>query len=81
MNPKCKQNIYREVESFNYELELPTKKLSVCHIDEKTLQELIDKGNAGNEMAVVFLAEWLHEMNRYEERYNQFFNHLKMYFA
>ena len=81
MNPKFKQNIFREIEAFSIKMDQPNKKLSACHIDEKTVQELIEKGNAGNEMAVVFLAEWLHEMNHYEERYNQVFSNLKMYFA
>lgn len=81
MNPKLKQVIFKETETCKFEMEHPVKKLSLCHIDEKTVQELIDKGNEGNEMAVVFLAEWLHEMKHYEEKYDQVFNNLKMYFA
>lgn len=81
MNPKLKQVIFKETETSKFEVEHPVKKLSVCHIDERTVQELIDKGNDGNEMAVVFLAEWLHEMKHYEEKYDQVFNNLKMYFA
>lgn len=81
MNPKLKQNIFKEIQSYKFDDDSPANKLSVCRMDEKTIQELIDKGNEGNEMAVVFLAEWLHEIKHYEEKYDQLFNNLKMYFA
>lgn len=81
MSPKMKQTILKEIETLKVEDEPSVKKLSVCHIDEQTVLELIDKGNAGNEMAVIFLAEWLYEMKHYENKYDQVFNNLKMYFA